>query len=78
MLEAQRAHFASDDHIRREVAVWSDSSPGERLAELAEMCAAGEFFLSQLDAVTLERVMKPVPLPDDTIELLIELRRAGR
>jgi len=40
MLEAQRAYFASDDHIRREVAVWADITPEERLAEAAQMCAA--------------------------------------
>ena len=47
MLERQREHFASDDHVRREVEVWKDSKPEERLAELAEMCAAGDFFLSR-------------------------------
>ena len=78
MLEAQRAHFASDDHIRREVAVWSDTTPTERLAELAQMCAAGDHFLSQQDPATVERATAPVPLPEDTIELLTALRRAAR
>lgn len=27
MLEAQRQHFASDDHIRREVEAWRDATP---------------------------------------------------
>lgn len=26
MLERQREHFASDDHVRREVEVWRDST----------------------------------------------------
>jgi hypothetical protein len=78
MLERQREHFSSDDHIRREVEVWRDSTPEERLAELAEMCAAGDFFLSQLDPRLLERVLAPEPLPHDTIALLTALRPAGR
>lgn len=78
MLERQREYFSSDDHIRREVAVWRDTTPEERLAEVAEMCAAGDFFLSQLDPQTLERVLKPEPLPDDTISILMALRPSGR
>jgi hypothetical protein len=76
MLEAQRAHFASDDHLRREVAPWRDASPEERLAAVAEMCAAGDHFLSQLAPETLERVLRPTPLPDDTIAILIALRKS--
>jgi hypothetical protein len=41
------------------------------------MCAAGDYFLSQLDRETLERVLLPVPLPHDTIEILIALRRSA-
>ena len=76
LLEAQRAYFASDDHIRREAEAWRDASPEERLAAVAEMCAAGDYFLSQLDPDTLERVLRPVPLPDDTIEILMALRQS--
>jgi hypothetical protein len=77
LLEAQRAHFASDDHIRREVEPWRDASPEERLAAVSEMCAAGDSFLAQLDPETLERVLRPVPLPEDTIEILMALRRSA-
>jgi hypothetical protein len=59
MLERQRAYFSSDDHIRREVEIWKDSTPEERLAELASMCAAGDFFLSRMDPQQLERVLRP-------------------
>jgi hypothetical protein len=76
LLEAQREYFASDDHIRREVEPWRDASPEERLAAVAEMCAAGDYFLSQLEPATLERVLRPVPLPEDTIELLVALRQS--
>jgi hypothetical protein len=75
LLEAQRSYFASDDHIRREVEPWRDASPEERLAAVAEMCAAGDYFLSRLDPETLERVLQPVPLPDDTIQILMALRQ---
>lgn len=75
-LEAQRAYFASDEHIRREVAVWRDATPAERLAEAAAMCEAGDAFLSRQDPETLERILRPEPLPADTIELLVALRRS--
>ena len=76
LLEAQREYFASDDHIRREVEPWRDASPEERLAAVAEMCAAGDYFLSQLDPAALERILRPVPLPEDTIALLVALRQS--
>lgn len=76
MLEAQRQHFASDDHIRREVEAWRDATPEERLAAVAKMCAAGDYFLPQLDPETLERVLHPVPLAGDTIEILMALRQS--
>jgi hypothetical protein len=75
MLERQREHFSSDDHIRREVEIWRDATPEERLAELARMCTIGSCFLSQLDPAIRERLLKPRPLPDDTIAILESLRR---
>lgn len=73
-LEAQRAYFASDAHIRREVEVWRDATPEERLAEVASMCAAGDAFLARQDPETLERLLRREPLPADTIEILAALR----
>jgi hypothetical protein len=73
-LEAQIEYFTSDEHIRREVEPWQDATPEERLAEVAQMCVAGDHFLSRLDPETLERVMQPVPLPPDSIEVLTALR----
>lgn len=78
MLEAQREYFASDDHIRREVAVWADTTPEERLAEMAEMCAAGDFFLSQLEPEALERALQRDPLPEDSEEIFMAIRRLPR
>jgi len=60
---------------RLEVEAWRDATPEERLAAVAEMCDAGDYFLSQLDPETLERVLQPVPLPDDTIQILMALRQ---
>ena len=78
MLEAQRAYFASDDHIRREVAVWADSTPEERLVELAEMCAASDFFLARLEPEALERALRREPLPADSAEVFRAIRRLPR
>jgi hypothetical protein len=75
-LEAQRAYFASDDHIRREVAAWSDASPEERLAALAEMCTAGAFFLERAEGHEPTAIEDRYPA--DTLELLAALRRASR
>ena len=78
MLEAQREYFASDDHIRREVAVWADSTPEERLAVLAEMCRTSDFFLSQLDPEALERALWRELLPADSEEIFMAIRRLPR
>jgi len=78
MLEAQVAHFASDDHIRAEVEVWRDATPAERIAELEEMCAVADHFLSQLSPEQLERVMTREPLPPDSIAVLTALRALSR
>jgi len=73
-LEAQRAYFASDDHIRREVQVWTDATPAERLAEVARMCAAAapyaEHYQHAVDADPAAR------FPPDTLELFARLRGA--
>jgi hypothetical protein len=74
MLEAQRAYFASDDHIRREVAMWTDSTPEERLAAAAKMCAAGYRFLLQTDHETLARIQACDAMPADTLAILAALR----
>ena len=44
---------------------------------MAEMCAAGDYFLSQLDGATLERVLRPIPLPEDTIAILMALHQSA-
>jgi hypothetical protein len=76
MLEAQRAHFASDDHIRREVAVWSDATPTERLAELAAMCRAAAHYLRLHPGSPDPGIEQRYP--PDTLALWTELRRTAR
>lgn len=78
MLEAQVAHFASDDHIRAEVSVWRDSTPTERFAELAEMCAMADHFLDQVPPAQRERLLAREPLPPESLELLAAIRRLPR
>lgn len=78
MLEAQVAHFASDDHIRAEVAVWRDATPAERLAEVAAMCAMADHFLDQVPPQQQERLLQREPLPADSLEVLAAIRRMPR
>jgi hypothetical protein len=78
LLERQVAHFASDDHIRAEVAVWRDATPEERLAELAEMCAASEHFLDLAEAEGRAVPYEREPLPQSSIAMLAALRRLPR
>ncbi len=78
MLEAQVAHFASDDHLRLEGEILRDLSPEQRLAELAEMCAVTEQFLSQLPPDVLERAATREPLPADSVAVLTALRLLPR
>ena len=78
MLERQVAHFASDDHVRSEVAVWRDATPTERLAELAAMCAAAEHFLSQAEVEGRAPGVAREPLPEDSIRVLEALRALPR
>ena len=78
MLERQIAYFCGDDHIRREVEIWREATPEERIAELADICRGGQFFLDRLDPTTLERMLRREPLPADSEALFVALRRAPR
>lgn len=78
-LEARRAHFASDEHIKERAEVWRDATPEECLAATAESCAEAELLLSLKTPVELARVLAPAPLPEDTVAILEALqRRVGR
>jgi len=78
MLARQIAYFSSDEHIYREVEPWLDATPEQRLAEVAAMCAVASEFLERLDDATAARLRELDRLPDDTIAILMELRRACR
>ena len=45
---------------------------------MAEMCAAGDFFLSQLEPEALERALQRDPLPEDSEEIFMAIRRLPR
>lgn len=74
-IEAQRAYFASDDHIRERAEVWRDASPAECLAATIESCREADYFLALKDPDELERVLAPTPLPADTVAILETLQR---
>jgi hypothetical protein len=77
-LLAQREHFASDDHIREEVRIWSDTSPEDRLRELAAMSADNDAMLENVDDAALERMRRLRTPSPDTIAILEQLAKAAR
>lgn len=77
-LEAQRAYFASDEHIRDEVRIWADSTPEERLRELDAMSSENEIMLERMDGARLERVRELRAMSPETQGLLERLRKASR
>ena len=78
VLEAQRAWFASDEHIKERAAIWRDATPEECFQAVAELCTEAAFFLSRLSESELDRALTPDPLPPDTIQLLEAICRHGR
>jgi hypothetical protein len=74
-IEAQRALFASDDHIRERASVWRDASPEECFAAVIDQCREAEYFLSLKSPGELERVLAPIELPEDTLAILAALQR---
>jgi hypothetical protein len=77
-IEAQRAYFASDDHIRERAAIWRDASPEACLETVSGLCDDAAYFLSLKDPETLARVLEPPPIPDDTIAILEALQLRSR
>jgi hypothetical protein len=75
-LDAQRAYFASDEHVKARAAVWSDASPEECLAAVIEQCRAADYLLDLKSPEDLVRVLERPPLPADTIALLEHLARS--
>jgi hypothetical protein len=74
-LEAQRAYFASDEHIRERSAVWRDASIAECLAATADACREAESLMALKTPAEIERLLEPEPLPEDTIAILEALQR---
>jgi len=63
VLEAQRAWFASDDHIKERAAIGRDATPEECLEAVAELCTEAALFLSRLSEAELDRALIPEPCP---------------
>lgn len=68
----------SDEEIRAEVAMWRDTTPEERLAVLASMCAAADRILDRAEAEGRTVEQPREPLPEDSIAMLEALRRLPR
>ncbi len=74
-LEARRAWFASDEHIRERAARWRGCSPEECLVAVIEQCREAEYFLALKSPDERERVLAPEPIPPDTLAILEQLQR---
>jgi hypothetical protein len=72
-LEAQRAHFASDEHIRERAALWRDATPAECLGAVAELCADAAAMIDRLEPEQQDRVLAPAPRSDEITRLLARL-----
>jgi hypothetical protein len=74
-IEAQRAHFASDDHIRERAAPWRDATPETCLAATFAECETADYLMSLKPAEERAAVVQSVPIPPDTIAILEALQR---
>jgi hypothetical protein len=77
-IEAQRAYFASDDHLRERAAIWRDATPEQCLVAVIEQCREAEYVLSLKSPDELERVLAPEPIPEDTLAILENLQQQAR
>lgn len=75
ILEAQRRYLAGDEHLVERAAPWREATPEQHLAAVIEQCREAAYFLSLKDPSELERVLTPLPLPDDTIAILEALQK---
>jgi hypothetical protein len=78
VLEAQRAWFSSDEHIKERARLWRDATPEECFEATAELCIEAAFFLSRLSEEELQRALAPEPIPPDTLQLLEAICRYPR
>jgi hypothetical protein len=78
VIEARRAWFASDEHIKERAAIWRAATPEECLEAVAELCTEAAAFLSRLSESELDRALAPDPLPPDTVQRLEAIRGYSR
>lgn len=75
ILEAQRAQFARDEHIKQRAERWRDATPEECLAATFDACELFDWLLTLMDPETREAALAKEPLPADTIAILEALQR---
>jgi hypothetical protein len=75
ILEAQRAYFASDEHIIERASRYRDMTPEQCLAEVIDCARAGAQLLAMKSPEELAAVLEPEPLPADTLAILEQLHR---
>lgn len=78
LLEAQRALFSGDDHVRREVEPWLRATPVERLRAFALMSGDTLRWLARLTPEQLARATAADPLPEDAGPVMRTLRAGAR
>jgi uncharacterized membrane protein len=74
-LEAQRAHFASDEHLIERADVWRDATPEECLAATFALCEDADAILAMKSPEELERAQVREPLPPDLLAILAAIAR---
>jgi hypothetical protein len=75
VIEAQRAHFASDEHVRERAALWRDASAEECLLATREACDMAMRMLAMKSAPERELALRAEPIPADTLRILESLQR---
>jgi hypothetical protein len=78
VIEAQRAYFASDEHLKERGARFRDLTPEQCLDLVFDACREAEYFLSLKSPEELERLLAPEPIPADTLMILERLQRSSR
>lgn len=74
-LEAQRAYFASDEHLIERAQIWRDATPEECLAATFALCDDAEALLALKSSEERETILAREPLPPETAALLAQLAR---
>ncbi|MEO6771650.1 MAG: hypothetical protein ABI467_01345 [Kofleriaceae bacterium] len=75
ILEAQRAYFASDEHIKERGSAYRTMTPQDCLEIVAGMCRDSAWFMSLKSPDELARLESLRALPDSVIATLERLQK---